>query len=163
MTLAIAHAEGERAVLDLVRERRPRFNPDDVCTEFANVLRDYGLASVVGDQYAKAWVPERFAAHGVTYTYAGVYKSEIYLNLVPAVNRGVVELLDLPRLRTQLQGLERRVARGGKDSIEHAAGGHDDVANAAAGALVLALQGGGMPMTEEVFEPGPDGWQGFVY
>ncbi len=40
-------------------------------------------------------------------------------------------------LRAQLLGLERRVARGGKDSIDHGPGGRDDVSNAAAGALVL--------------------------
>jgi hypothetical protein len=34
--------------------------------------------------------------------------------------------------------LERRTARGGKDSIDHSPGQHDDVANAVAGALVLA-------------------------
>jgi hypothetical protein len=34
--------------------------------------------------------------------------------------------------------LERWTARGGRDNIDHPAGGHDDLANAAAGALVLA-------------------------
>jgi hypothetical protein len=37
-----------------------------------------------------------------------------------------------------LVGLERRTSRAGKDSIDHAPGGHDDVANAAAGATVYA-------------------------
>jgi hypothetical protein len=35
-----------------------------------------------------------------------------------------------------LVGLERRVSRQGKDSIDHAPGGHDDAANAVAGLLV---------------------------
>jgi hypothetical protein len=39
-------------------------------------------------------------------------------------------------ITAQLIGLERRTARGGRDSIDHPPGGHDDVANAAAGALV---------------------------
>jgi hypothetical protein len=42
-------------------------------------------------------------------------------------------------LISQLHGLERRTARGGRDSIDHAPGAHDDVANAVAGALVIAL------------------------
>jgi hypothetical protein len=50
-------------------------------------------------------------------------------------------LLDNKRLTTQLCGLERRTARGGKDSIDHAPGAHDDAANAVAGAIVLALAG----------------------
>ena len=49
------------------------------------------------------------------------------------LNSGNVELLDSPRLLAQILGLERRVARGGQDSIDHAPGSHDDVANAAAG------------------------------
>jgi hypothetical protein len=38
----------------------------------------------------------------------------------------------------QFLGLERRTARGGKDSIDHAPQSHDDLANVAAGALVTA-------------------------
>jgi hypothetical protein len=46
----------------------------------------------------------------------------------------VLALLDRPRLVAQLCGLERRVSRGGKDSIDHAPSpaAHDDVANAVA-------------------------------
>jgi hypothetical protein len=50
-------------------------------------------------------------------------------------------LLDHPRLLTQLVGLERRTARGGRDSIDHAPGAHDDLANAVAG-LAGAARGG---------------------
>jgi hypothetical protein len=57
------------------------------------------------------------------------------------LNSGRVELLDNPRLLAQLQRLERRVGRSGRDSIDHAPGSHDDVVNAAGGALVLAADG----------------------
>jgi hypothetical protein len=68
---------------------------------------------------------------------------------LPLLNSGRCELLDNARLISQLCGLERRVARGGKDSIDHAPSralnsseGRDDVSNAAAGALVgVALVG----------------------
>jgi hypothetical protein len=36
----------------------------------------------------------------------------------------------------QLCALERRTARGGRDSIDHPPGLHDDLANVAAGVLV---------------------------
>jgi len=137
-TLAIAHREGERGVLDLVRERHPPFSPDQVCHEFAEVLKAYGIQAVTGDHYAGEWPRERFAAHGVTYKTAEMPKSELYRLLLPMVNAGRCELLDVPVLRAQLLGLERRVARSGRDSVDHAPGGHDDSANAAAGALVLA-------------------------
>ena len=51
------------------------------------------------------------------------------------------ELLDHARLLKQLGSLERpHEQRGGKDSIDHPPRQHDDVANAAAGALVAAAQ-----------------------
>jgi len=42
----------------------------------------------------------------------------------------------------QLALLERRVAPAGRDSVVHPKGAHDDVANAVAGALLLALPAG---------------------
>ena len=38
----------------------------------------------------------------------------------------------------QLIGLERRARKGGRDLIDHAPGGHDDLANAVAGAVLSA-------------------------
>ena len=42
-------------------------------------------------------------------------------------------------LTAQLCSLERRTARGGRDSIDHPPRARDDVANAVAGALTVAL------------------------
>jgi hypothetical protein len=56
--------------------------------------------------------------------------------LLPLLNSRRVDLLDNKRLFNQISGLERRTARGGRDSIDHAPGAHDDVGNSAAGALV---------------------------
>ena len=50
-----------------------------------------------------------------------------------------VDLLDDPRLVAQIVGLERRTARGGRDSIDHAPGAHDDVANAVAGLVDVLI------------------------
>ncbi len=60
---------------------------------------------------------------------------------MPHINSGTVELLEVPRLVTQLVNLERRTARGGRDTIDHGPQGHDDVANAVAGVLVMLLGG----------------------
>jgi hypothetical protein len=144
-TFAIAHPEGECAVLDLVREVRPPFSPDTVVRDFCQTIKTYGILTVRGDAYGGEWPGERFAVHGVDYELSELTRSDLYKALLPMVNAGRVELLDVPRLRAQLLGLERRVARGGKDSVDHAPGGHDDVANAAAGALV----GVGGPQTWE--------------
>jgi hypothetical protein len=142
MTLAIAHRERDRAVLDCVREARPPFNPSEVVADFATTLRAYRVQSVVGDAYAGQWPQERFRAHGIRYELAEQRKSDIYAEVLPLVNSGRVELLDLPRLISQLCALERRTAWGGRDSIDHPPGAHDDVINAAAGALLRAAGSG---------------------
>jgi hypothetical protein len=140
MTLAIAHCEASGlAVLDCVREIRPPFSPDAVVEEFAALLKSYGVSRVTGDAYAGEWPRERFASHGITYDVSSRNKSQIYTEFLPALNGQRVRLLDLPRLTGQLVGLERRTARGGRDSIDHEPGGRDDVANAVAGVLTLLI------------------------
>lgn len=136
MTLAIAHAEGDRAVLDLVREWRPPFSPAVVVAEACGLLREYGIHRVRGDRYGGVWPRERFAAHNITYVPCEETRSELYQALLPRLMSGTIELLHHPRLVHQLSQLERRTGRSGRDSVDHAPGQHDDVANAAAGALV---------------------------
>ena len=140
MTLAIAHWDGTRAVLDALREVRPRFSPEVVVTNFATVLHAYGLNHVYGDRYAGVWPPDEFRKRGIAYRVSERAKSIIYSELLPAVNSGRVELLDHRRLLAQLAGLERRTTRSGQDSIDHAPRAHDDLINAAAGALTEALR-----------------------
>jgi hypothetical protein len=91
---------------------------------------------VTGDRYAGEWPRERFREHGITYELSDRPKSDLYRDVLPSLNSGKVELLDLPRLAGQFCNLERRTARGGRDAIDHAPGAHDDLANAAAGALL---------------------------
>jgi hypothetical protein len=138
MTLAIAHREGDRAVLDVIREAKPPFSPESVVSEFAALLKRYQIKTVTGDRYAGEWPRERFQAHGITYQCSDKVKSDLYRDLLPLINSGQVELLDHPKLTAQLCSLERRTARGGRDSIDHPPSAHDDVANAVAGAMTLA-------------------------
>jgi len=138
MTLAISHLENEVAILDCVREVKPPFSPEAVVTEFAAVLKAYDVSEVHGDRYAGEWPRERFLLQGITYVPSERSKGDIYRELLPRLNARKIELLDIPRLASQFCGLERRTARGGKDSIDHAPGAHDDLCNAVAGALVNA-------------------------
>ena len=85
-------------------------------------------------------MPRKLRKHGICYDVAPAPKSDLYGGLLPLVNSGRVKLLGNKRLITQLIGLERRTSRAGRDSIDHAPGGHDDLANAAAGALVMACE-----------------------
>jgi hypothetical protein len=137
-TLGVVHREGDVAVLDVLRERRPPFAPEAVVEEFASVVRSYGMRSVVGDKYAGEWPREQFQKRGVWYKTSDLPKSQIYLECLPLLNGGRIDLLDDDRLVNQICGLERRTARGGKDSVDHAPHAHDDLANAALGASWLA-------------------------
>jgi hypothetical protein len=142
MTISIAHlGDGDRAVVDAVREVRPPFSPDVVVQDFVALLKAYRVHEVVGDRWGGEFVKEQFDKRGVSYRVSEKAKSDIYRELLPLLNSGRVELLDLPRLANQLVGLERRTARGGRDTIDHAPKGQDDVVNAVAGALVEAASG----------------------
>jgi len=142
MTLALAHVERGVAVLDLVRERKPKFDPATVVHEFAETLRAYGIGQLVGDRYGGVWVEQAFRERGIEYVASADSKSELYVRLVPLVNTGKVALLDQPTIVAQACGLERRVGRGtGQEVVDHGVHAHDDVINAVAGALVLASGG----------------------
>ncbi len=136
-TLAIGHLEGKVAVLDAVREAKPPFSPEQVVKDYGTLLKQYRVTKIVGDRYAGEWPREQFRNQNITYEPSAKPKSDLYRDLLPLVNSGEVDLLDLPVILNQLVGLERRTARGGKDSIDHAPGGHDDVANSVAGLLTM--------------------------
>jgi hypothetical protein len=138
-TVAVAHTDGERAVIDAAREITPPFSPDAVIEEYATLLKSYRVTSVTGDRYAGEFPRELFRKHGIIYECAEKPKSDLYRDLLPLLNAGRIVLPRSERLVAQLVGLERRTARSGKDSIDHGPGGHDDLCNAAAGAAALAI------------------------
>ncbi len=98
-----------------------------------------------GDRYGGEWPREVFRKQGVEYNVADKAKSDLYRDLLPLLNSGRLELLDLPRLVAQLCSLERRTARVGRDSIDHPPGAHDDIANCVAGVAITALQAAAVP------------------
>jgi hypothetical protein len=137
-TLAISHHDANQVFLDCVREVRPPFSPEAVVGEFAQLCKSYRITKVCGDRYAGEWPREQFRKLGIAYELAPKPKSDLYRDLLPIINSRKVELLDHAKLIAQLCGLERRTARSGRDSIDHGPGAHDDIANAVAGALVVA-------------------------
>jgi len=136
MTLAIAHKArpDDRIIIDAVREMRPPFSPTVVVDEFAELLKAYDVTKVVGDHYGGEFVKEPFRKHGISYELCKQPKSDLYRDLLPSLNSGQIVLPRHDRLVAQICGLERRIGRSGKNSIDHAPNGHDDLANAVAGA-----------------------------
>ncbi len=142
MTMAIAHMEGDRAVLDMVREWRPPFSPGDVVREIATNMRSYRCRTCYGDGYGKAWVSEPFREAGMRYVETKKSTSEIYTEFLGMVNSSTVVLLDDKRGINQILQLERRTKFGSnRDTIGHPRNAHDDVANSIAGACVHAKSG----------------------
>ena len=140
--LAISHKdpESQKTILDRLEEKRPPFKPVNAIEEFSQVLKEYGVERVVADKYAIGYVQEVIENLDLCFEFSELNKSEIYLNFEPLMAQGMVELLDNTRLRNQLRSLERRTRSGGRDSVDHPSGLHDDLANAAAGACVLAAK-----------------------
>jgi hypothetical protein len=137
-TVAVAHNEGGLGMLDCTRGVKPPFSPEGVVNEFADLLKNYRITKVVGDRFAGEWPREQFRKKGIQYDASAKPKSDLYRDALPLINSGAVRLLGDKRFVNQLISLERNTARGGRDSIDHARGAHDDVANAVAGALLLA-------------------------
>ena len=147
-TLGIAHREKDgTAMLDVLREVKPSFSPESVVADFAKTMKAYGIRKCTGDRFGGEWVVAPFKQHGIAYEASAAPKSDLYRDLLPMLNSRKGALLDNQRLINQLLGLERRTARSGRDSIDHGPHAHDDVANAAAGALVTAASGVGSGYT----------------
>jgi hypothetical protein len=98
-------------------------------------LKEYGIGSVTGDYYGAEWVAGAWRDAGVTYNRAGLPKSALYLECIPLFTRGLVRMPDHARLLREFRLLERQTHRGGRDTVDHPRGGHDDHANAVCGVL----------------------------
>jgi hypothetical protein len=139
--VAIAHAcdDGCEAILDLAHEIVPPFNPQSAVDEICAILRNYGVHDVRGDRYAAGFALDAFARNGVTLEYSEKDRSAIYIDALPLFTSGRARLVDNKKLVTQFASLERRTSPSGKDRVDHGSGqnSHDDLCNAAAGALAL--------------------------
>jgi hypothetical protein len=137
---AIAHASGEVVVLDALFERSGKFVPQAVAGEVSDLAKSFGVLSVTGDHYSAGWVKSAFAAHGIEYVASRADRSGIYGEAVVLFTGGMALLLDNQKLVNQIAQLERIPSPSGRDRVDHPRGAHDDLANAALGALTLAAR-----------------------
>jgi hypothetical protein len=134
-SLAIAHMEDERTIIDVMRGRFPPFDTKGVVDEYASLLKQYRVRSVTGDNYAAGWVEQSFRSAGIQYARSEMPKGRLYVEGLPAFTRRTVSLPNHPRLLRELRLLERRTHVGGKDTVDHGRVGSDDHANALFGVL----------------------------
>jgi len=142
--LAIGHAQNDAArsvVIDVIRERKPRFVAADVIREYADLLRTYRINEVISDNYAAGFSTDEWSRNGIRFKACDNTTGENYLCALPLLTSKRAHLVDNVTLRTQLSQLERRVVSG-HETVGHAqrSSAHDDVAAAVAGMLVAAAQ-----------------------
>ncbi len=137
-TMSIAHKEADLTVVDGVWGRHG--SPAEIVADFAAILRSYRITSVRGDRYAGRWPSDEFRKHGIEYTASDRDRSALYLDFMARINSGAVLLPPDARMQRQFANLERRAHRGGRESIDHPPGGHDDRANAVAGVVSSATR-----------------------
>jgi hypothetical protein len=164
-TCGIAHRDGDgRAILDCLHEVAPPFDPAVATKDIAKTLKAYGCTKVTSDKYAALWPVSEFARNDITLEHSERDRSSIYADFLPLLTSGRARILDMPRLCGQLANLERKTQPSGRDQIGHPANAaaHDDLANSAAGALVLAAEESaywarGMSWVSDGTEAVPDG------
>ena len=102
-TLAIAHIEQERVVLDCLVDQGPRragqtFDPQQSLERFAAVLTQYRCAVVTGDRSGAGWPVQGWNKFAIAYRPADLNRSQIYAAFEVLLNSGQVDLLDHPKL-----------------------------------------------------------------
>ena len=136
--------EHRRARLVEVLEIPPPFDPEAAVSRCVEVMRRYGLETVHGDNFGAGLQKAVWRRAGVQYTVGDRTASEIYNEVLPALLSGRVDLVNDPVLIEQLRELIEIAGRDPPPKIDHPPGGHDDVSNAACGALERALRGPGV-------------------
>lgn len=143
--VSVAHAEGERVVIDMVKSWVPRFNPETVTDECCTLLKGYKIDSIMGDKYSGDILSTRFVKNGINYVATPRTKAQIYLEVDKIFNMGRIEIPDRPVLIDQLTSLVRKTRSGGQDSVDSDTGRPEDEANAVCGAALMVALKEGVP------------------
>ncbi len=115
-SFSIGHRDRDgTAVLDVLRERKPRFVPAAVVAEYAALAEAYRISQICGDRYSSAWHADEWARRGFRYVESEQTKSELYLACLPLILSERCRLLDSPALRSQFSQLERRVQQWARE------------------------------------------------
>lgn len=141
--VAVGHLEGERVIVDVIRSRAPKFNPEEVTAQYCELFKSYGISKVTGDKFSGDWASNAFEKYDVTYERAEKPKSQLYLEAEGAFNAERVNLPNRESLLSQLKALVRKMRSGGRDSVDTDSGQSEDEANVCAGLIDLLLNRAG--------------------
>jgi hypothetical protein len=157
--IAIGRLDGEKVIIEVVRSRAPKFNPEEVTAQYCELLKSYHVYEVTGDKFSGDFASSLFQKAGINYQRAEKSKSELYIEAEGAFNAGLVEIPNREPLTSQLKSLVRKARSGGRDSVDTDGGAPEDEANALCG-LIFMLQdrtrelsgiwvGGGAPVMRQ--------------
>jgi hypothetical protein len=112
-TLAIGHYDFEKSkyTIDRLDAWPAPFNPSEVVSEAAAILRRYRCNRVKGDRYSAAWVEESFKKESIIYSQSELSKSKLYLELEPLINTQQILIPKDKNLINELLKLERKTGR----------------------------------------------------
>ncbi len=134
----------QRGAVARLIEWRPPFDSAASARQVAELCREYKIAKVCGDKFGGAMFSSMLKTHGIGYDPETRTATELYRGFASVVTGKKVELLGAgataQRALAQLMRLERR---HGGEKITHPDREHDDVANAIAGAALLACRPSG--------------------
>jgi len=112
--------------------------PSEVCKMFADICRQHGVGSVVGDLHYRDTILEFFSSVDIGYMDAPSQPSTAYVKARALLREGLVVIPKHDRLMRQMKETKARMTPGGLVSISNPRwkrGGHGDIVSA----LVLAL------------------------
>jgi hypothetical protein len=137
--LCIGHRDRDTdtVFVDYLYEWRPPFDPQKVVREIRNACMMYSIRTVHGDSFAGGTMPSIFADHQLIYNSKVPTTSQNYERLIPLIMSETVLWPDNDDLRRQVRSLVVWRSRGGRTTIGHPVGRHDDLIAAVAGLCVL--------------------------
>jgi hypothetical protein len=140
-TLCIAHPDRDNNLIqDVLLIWAPPYDANSVIEAKAEKLAQYRLRKVTCDKWGSGLAASTYKRNGIVAEQNAKPKSELYLDFLHLLSARRPRLLDEPTQLKELCALQRRVAWGGRESVDHPRGNafHDDAANALAGAMVAA-------------------------
>lgn len=158
MAITFKEEETGQIILAMFREQKAPFKPETVVTNFSEILKQWGISEIESDRYAGEWVTDAFRRNGIEVVPSALSKSDSYIQFLPLLTNGRIELLDHEIIISQFSNLERKTRSGGKDQIDNFHG-KDDVSNVIAlsanradregGSEISWVYHAGMPISEE--------------
>jgi hypothetical protein len=135
--VTICHADEQLGIIqDVSRRWVPPpglpLNPETIiASELVPLMKQYRVLTIATDQYQFESLQQLALKHGLALDptdFTASSKSEIWGNFKGLVNRGRIQLLDVPEQTRELKQLEAKLSPAGNVQISAPEGQHDDLA-----------------------------------